>query len=90
MVIVDSTWLLGGCCYFLATPGRLQLSRPVHDALPPARGALWKETPVCRVRRDQKGAGSYRVRHGMRLVPTELWLRQWRILPSGTWNRADS
>ena len=47
-------------------------------------------TRVCRVRRDQKAAGSYCARQGMQLVPTELWLRQQRILPSGKWDSAHS
>ena len=54
------------------------------------RGGCRLGTSVCRVTRDQKGAGSYCVRQGMRLVPTELWVRRQRILLSGTWGRADS
>ena len=57
-----------------------------------AHRSAWSRlgTSICQVRRDQKGAGSYCVRHGMQLVPTELWLRQRRILPSGAWDSADS
>ena len=57
---------------------------------PPAPPPPRLGTSVCLGTRDKNGAGSYCVRQGMRLVPTECWSRQQRISPSGIWDSADS
>ena len=45
---------------------------------------------VRRVTCDQKDLGPTELGAGHRLVPTEFFNRQERILRSGTWRRADS